>query len=133
MKDRLERRSADIDHRTCGKTCSADPTSTNINMNRHDRRAAAKQQKGTDPQAADIPLQTGQPMPDAPPALATALAGQRKPSFWLKLFSKVLLSRWIVARVQHPQVEQLLISLALESGRPEVADQIVRRQALKRK
>jgi hypothetical protein len=42
----------------------------------------------------------------------------------------VLLSRWVLKRVKNPAVQQLLISVAMEAGRPEVADELIRRRAL---
>jgi len=46
----------------------------------------------------------------------------------LRLAARVLLSRWVLARVKAPDVERLLISVAVQAGRPEVADELRRRQ-----
>ncbi len=59
---------------------------------------------------------------DAPPA---------KPSSVMRLFSSLLLSRWVLARVKNPEVERILISFALEAGRQDVADELIRRQAMR--
>ncbi len=50
-----------------------------------------------------------------------------------RLLARVLLSRWVLARVHHPDVERLLISFASEANRTEVADELIRRQALRAK
>jgi hypothetical protein len=54
-----------------------------------------------------------------------------KPSWLLRVVSRVMLSRWVRARVQNPEVERLLISIARETGRMDVADELMRRQGNK--
>jgi hypothetical protein len=95
-------------------------------MNRHERRAAAK--RPSPPEPSDMAS-----APNTINAAARPTGDPRaKPSLLLRLFSRILLADWILSRVQNPQVEQLLITLAMESGRPEAADRIMRRQALRR-
>jgi hypothetical protein len=43
----------------------------------------------------------------------------------------VLLSRWLLARVKNPEVERLLITVAMEAGRQDVADELIRRQSIR--
>lgn len=97
-------------------------------MNRRDRRAAAarggpsseaRQRGPAEPAAVGTP--TGSPAP--------AAAG--KPSRMLRLVARILLSRWLLARVKNPEVERLLISVAMEAGRVEVADELIRRQTMR--
>lgn len=49
----------------------------------------------------------------------------------LRLVARILLSRWLLARVKNPEVERLLISVAMEAGRVEVADELIRRQTMR--
>lgn len=84
-------------------------------MNRHKRRAAAKQPK---------PAPTVAPAPSAAPAEVYA----SRPGLALRVFAKVLLSTWVLKRVSHPDVRKVLASLAAQAGRPELAETL-RRQA----
>lgn len=95
-------------------------------MNRHERRATGK--AGTPPPQPAANANAGYVPTSRPPDASAAAA---RPSFLLRAFSRVLLSQWVIARVDNPQVEQLLMSLAMEAKRPEVADQILRRRALR--
>jgi len=111
-------------------------------MNRHTRRAAARQTEqqpeaqnhpithtflGGAPLGGDSSMGTAGPTPSAGsiPVLS------EKPSFVIRALAKVLLSSWVLARVQHPDVEQLLMSFAIQTGRQDVADELVRRHALR--
>ena len=102
-------------------------------MNRQQRRAAAKSQEqpGQDG-AIDVSvnidlgsLTSNAPASSNPPPL------KGKPGFLSRCFASILLSRWVLKRVHHPEAERLLIALAMEGGRPEVADELVRRQAMR--
>lgn len=84
-------------------------------MNRHKRRAAAKQ-----PQ----PAPTIAPAPGAAPA--DVYSG--RPGLVLRMFAKILLSDWVLKRVRHPDVRRVLASLAAQAGRPELSETL-RKQA----
>jgi hypothetical protein len=110
-------------------------------MNRRDRRAAEKRQQ-TKKSSLNVPPQDASF--DALPATmefglnpqsgdGLFLSGDLrheppKPKLFTRLLAKVLLSRWVLKRVQHPDVERLLISFATEAGRTDIADELVRRQ-----
>lgn len=84
-------------------------------MNRHRRRASAKQGQSapaptTAPQAAATPIQ--------------ALPG--KPGLVLRLFAKALLSKWVLKRVHHPDVRRALASLAMQAGKVDLAETLRR-------
>ncbi len=97
-------------------------------MNRHERRASAargQQLSGARPPGLrnEPAARAGAETPGAPEQAAPA-----KPSWVLRLVARVLLSRWVLARVKNPDVERLLISVAMEAGRPEIATELRRRQ-----
>ena len=54
-----------------------------------------------------------------------------KAGLGMRLFSALLLSRFVLKRVKQPAVEQLLMSVALEVGRQDVVDELTRRDALR--
>lgn len=56
---------------------------------------------------------------------------KRRSGLLMRWFSRLLLSRWVLARVSNPEVERLLMLLALESNRKDVADELTRREALR--
>ena len=112
-------------------------------MNRQQRRAAQKQQTPGAGEAGtpvnrladlnslriDIPehltLPAGSLIGDfAAPAAA-------KPSLMVRVLAKILLSPWVLARVQHPDVDRLLMNFAIQTNRIDVADELTRRQAMR--
>ncbi len=88
-------------------------------MNRKERRAAASQ-----PPAGVRPAgqQTG---------LASAASPPARPSFALRMVSRILLSPMVLSRVRQRDLERVLAAIAVEAGRPEVADSLLRRQAMR--
>ena len=92
-------------------------------MNRHQRRAAVRQPSPKEPAA--------NPPPMTPAAGKSAKELPHKPTLITRLLATVLLSRWVLARVEHPDVERLLINFATEAGRVDVADGLIRRQTLR--
>lgn len=76
-------------------------------MNRRQRRAAAKQPS---------------PIPPASAVAPPAYLG--KPGLLLRLFAGVLLSKWVLNRVQHPDVRRALASLAVQAGRTDVLEDL---------
>ena len=95
----------------------------NSSMNRHQRRARGRQQSPKEPEGSPPPVAAAVDYPPNQPI--------PKPTLITRLLASVLLSRWILARVQHPDVERLLINFALEAGRHDVADELSRRQTLR--
>jgi len=89
-------------------------------MNRHQRRAAKHQQ--------DTP--ESRPSRDIDIQLGDTLTSEPKPQsgFILRSMSKIILSQWVLTRVRHHEVERLLMSLAMEVGRTDVVDLLLRRQ-----
>lgn len=83
-------------------------------MNRHQRRAAGK------------PPQ--QPIVPTPVAGSAQPVSSGKPGVVLRFFARILLSKWVLKRVNHPEVRQALASLAAQAGRPELSETL-RRQA----
>jgi hypothetical protein len=68
-------------------------------------------------------------------ALEASISGpsaKPKSGLVMRFFSKLLLSRWVLKRVDNPEVERLLMSVALEANRKDVIDELTRRQALRR-
>jgi hypothetical protein len=122
-------------------------------MNRHDRRAAGKQRpsRGLElnappADAARSPVQapeTGSPITisssDLPQGVildSSIFPGHEAPTqtphkagLLTRALAHVLLSRWVLKRVQHPDVEQLLTSFAREAGRLDIADELTRRRS----
>jgi hypothetical protein len=96
-------------------------------MNRRDRRAAAARGQPSGEALQRGPVNTsafGAENGSSAPAAA-------KPSWVLRLVARILLSRWLLARVKNPEVERMLISMAMEAGRTEVADELIRRQTMR--
>lgn len=91
-------------------------------MNRHQRRAAAKSGSaappGTEP---DVVLTAKAGDDGSAKVFASATA---KPGLLLRILSKVILSGWVLNRVNHPQLLALLEDVAVQAGRPEVVVQI---------
>jgi hypothetical protein len=110
-------------------------------MNRHQRRAAQRQQAHgsaesetpvnvpTDLNALRITLPDDLAMPSG--TLQAEDIVPAKPSLVIRALAKILLSPWVLARVQHPDVERLLISFAVQTNRIDVVDELTRRQAMR--
>jgi len=77
-------------------------------MNRHTRRAnktsGPTEGQKVAPAASQMPLSTS------------------RPGLLLRLFSGVLLARWVIKRVNHPDVLAILRQLAQQTGRTDAAD-----------
>ncbi|MBX7198918.1 MAG: hypothetical protein K1X51_06030 [Rhodospirillaceae bacterium] len=84
-------------------------------MNRHKRRAAAKQAQSTPEPGAALPQ-----------AVAPVETPFGKPGLVLRMFAKILLSDWVLKRVHHPDVRRALASLAAQAGRLELAQTLRR-------
>jgi hypothetical protein len=84
-------------------------------MNRQERRAAAKK-KGPPERIESEPAIEG---PQEPPSLL------------LRMFARVVLSPWVLNRVSHPEVERLLVSLAIQVGEPEKARSLANRMNMR--
>jgi hypothetical protein len=65
---------------------------------------------------------SGKPKPASP---------QRRSGILMRWFSRILLSRWVLARVSNPEVERLLMMVALETNRKDAADELTRREAMR--
>ncbi len=76
-------------------------------MNRHTRRA----NETTKTETANIT------QPPAQASVATA-----RPGLLLRVFAGILLTRWVIKRVQHPDVLVILQQLAQQTGRPDAAE-----------
>lgn len=76
-------------------------------MNRRDRRIAAKRSRevGQEP-TVKTSVQT-----------APVVAAPKKAGVFLRIFSRLLLSSWVINRVSHPQVLHALSEVARQSGR----------------
>jgi len=106
-------------------------------MNRHQRRAASKSptKTGSTNQSApetssmtesnfsyqDINFTYASDTP-VPPA-------KKSPGLMMRIFSGVLLSKFVLSRVKQPEVENLLMSVAIEANRQDVVDELSRRAA----
>jgi hypothetical protein len=101
--------------------------------NRHQRRANQRQQRQSRPELEVVtnvaPLFDDEPV--AHTAIPSAAPQAHKPGIFIRLLAKVILSRWILNRVKHSDVERLLITFAAEAGKPDIADELTRRQALR--
>lgn len=86
-------------------------------MNRRYRRATAKQEKSQANQAEGY-------APDGVTPVVPIVGKQEKPSLFLRFISRVLLSGWVLKRVQHGQVLAVLADLAGQTGRTDVLLQI---------
>jgi hypothetical protein len=86
-------------------------------MNRRYRRTAAKQEKNQANQAAAY-------APDGVTPTMPIVGKQASPGLFLRLISRILLSGWVLKRVQHGQVLALLADLAGQVGRTDVLIQI---------
>lgn len=62
-----------------------------------------------------------------------AKAAQDKPKagLLLRLFSRLLLSRFVLNRVSQPEVQRLLMSIAIEVDRKDVVDELQRRDQMR--
>lgn len=78
-------------------------------MNRRHRRASAKQEKAQPAYNPD-----GSVAPAAPIVAKPESAG-----LGLRIASRLLLSKWVLKRVQHRQVLGVLAELAAQSGRTD--------------
>ena len=87
-------------------------------MNRRQRRSAAKANRHAPPARHGAPASRDMP-PDS--------TGQAEPGLFLRLFARIVLSPWILKRVNHADVERLLAGVALQAGRPEVARELLSR------
>jgi hypothetical protein len=74
-------------------------------MNRHQRRAAVKKPSAT---SAAQPVAGG-----TQPGARVGLV--------LRLVARVLLSAWVLRRVRNPDVMSMLVQVAEQAGRPEIA------------
>lgn len=86
-------------------------------MNRRYRRASAKQEK----------VQANPATPYAPDGVTPTVpivAKQSSPGLFLRVVSRILLSGWVLKRVQHGQVLALLGDLAGQVGRTDALMQI---------
>ena len=45
-----------------------------------------------------------------------------RPGFLLRVFSGILLTRWVIKRVQHPDVLVIMQQLARQTGRTDAAE-----------
>jgi hypothetical protein len=70
-------------------------------MNRHERRAQVKQ-GGNEGPAAD-----------------EKTSPQGRPSLGLRVFSRILLSNWVVSRVHQPDLVAILMQIAQQVGRTD--------------
>jgi hypothetical protein len=103
--------------------------------NRHQRRANQRQQRSQQAEIGPVSGHLGD-LDEHVPLGATTTVLQpatqtHKPHFMMRILAKVLLSRWVLNRVKHADVERLLMTFATEAGRPDVADELVRRQAMR--
>ncbi len=106
-------------------------------MNRHQRRAAGRQPNQSEPGDFMPTVSVNMDDPGRPsgnpynaigtPDNAVAAPAPQKPSLILRILAKILLSSWVLNRVQHPDIERLLIAFATQVNRPEVADHLIRR------
>lgn len=83
-------------------------------MSRRDRRAAASQEKLRNRETAGTSV----------PLVAPIVEKPRKIGLLLRLFSRILLSKWVMRRVSHPQVLATLGEVARQSGRMDVLVEI---------
>ncbi|HEY1719898.1 MAG TPA: hypothetical protein VGG27_01540 [Magnetospirillaceae bacterium] len=93
-------------------------------QNRNQRRAAVKKGRGNQ---APRPA-AAQAAPNSPPPLTVP---EGPPGPLLRFFAYFLLSRWVINRVRHPDIERTLASMAMQVGRPEIADSIMKRQQMR--
>lgn len=87
-------------------------------MNRRNRRAAAK--------VGDRPA----PQPVASNEAQKVTAPE--PGLLLRLAARLLLSPMVLNRIQHPDVERALISLAIQARKPQIAQSLENRIAMRR-
>lgn len=85
-------------------------------MARRQRRIATKPSR----HAKSEPWDTGEERP------------VEKPGFLLRLFATIALAPWVLNRVSHAEVERLLAQVAVQTGRPEVARNLVNRIAMRK-
>lgn len=71
-------------------------------MNRHQRRANAK---------------TADRQPDGSVGTPSPVAS--KPSFALRIVARILLARWVLKRVHHPDLLTILLQVAHQVGRTD--------------
>ncbi|MCB2107839.1 MAG: hypothetical protein KDE14_09080 [Rhodobacteraceae bacterium] len=116
-------------------------------MNRHERRAQKRKKRlATSPTSNEDATQQPQesfsksehlgPGPDLRELRNSGANPQdrsqsNRGGILARSFAKILLSDWVIARVNHPEAERLLLSLAFETGRNDAIDRIVRKQALR--
>jgi hypothetical protein len=76
-------------------------------MNRHERRASAKQVK-----------------PEGTPIAAPQPGLPQRPGLGLRLFARILLSQWVLKRVHHPDIVRILMQVAQQVGRTDAIAQL---------
>jgi len=87
-------------------------------MNRRNRRAAAK----------------AGAQPSSPPSFnnETQNVVAPEPGLLLRLAARLLLSPMVLNRIQHPDVERALISLAIQARKPQIAKSLENRIAMRK-
>ncbi len=80
-------------------------------MNRHKRRANARTDKAEGP-----------PVATSPGIAKPAPVATSSPGVLLRVFGGLLLSTWVIKRVNHPDVLIVLRQLAQQTGRTEAAN-----------
>lgn len=121
-------------------------------MNRHERRAASKtkpseSQRSRQPErasfqsssvsqgdsnSANIEIDLG--LPATPFNFQSAIitgpndSQKSKRGFVFRVFAKIMLSKFILSRISHPEIENILYSIASQSGRQDVMDELLLRE-----
>lgn len=86
-------------------------------MNRKDRRSAAKQDKE---RIAKLP---GSPVSLTAPIVAKP----ERAGFMLRAMARILLSQWVLKRINHPAALYALSQIAQQAGRMDVLTQLDRK------
>ncbi|MBF0563443.1 MAG: hypothetical protein HQL37_15850 [Alphaproteobacteria bacterium] len=87
-------------------------------MSRRNRQKLRKSLQG----ARIVPKRTVSP---APTVAETAPEIPRKPGLLVRLAARILLSRWIIRRMQHPEARRVIAILAVEAGREDLLKELV--------
>jgi len=90
-------------------------------MNRRQRRSAAKTKRYPRPEQQEAP----QDIPEVKPG------SDARPGLVLRLFAKILLAPWVLKRIRNADVERLIAGVAVQAGRPEIAANLLNRNALR--